>query len=667
MRMISITNAAERGGINSTVQYIPKKRKAGWLSTAAFIGYAAITSALAPAAAEQAGTSQAQTAVSLTGDPLVDSLLLESETSTAKPTQTDASAKKSAKKTKVAQETAPPPAPPAAAQGCTGPVDPYKNFACLDNYLGEGVLERFINYYRLEWGESGPPTDPNAPPSEREGWPQTPETTPPMPYTEFPTGALTSIGVTRPLGADSPLMEAIANTGFGHLLTDNNFQIYGWLNPGFNFSTNQTKFGNAPVAYAANPDVGELDQAVLYLDRWPDTVQTDHIDWGMRFSVIYGENYRYTNSYGIASWQFNKQNGWEGYDFPMAYFDLWIPQVLQGLEIRIGRYISIPDIEAQLAPNNITYTHSISYSWDNYTNEGVVTSWQLTKNYLLQLGMVFGTESPVWHYDEKIPNDYVLTKSNAAGFGPGVDPLYPDTTMDKDPGNQPSLVACFRYESDDGSTVVYPCLDGINHGNWGYNNLQWHGFTVYHKFDSHWHVDFETYWMQEDKVPNVRNPAAMALFGGGGTPFSPQYVPFNSPNLAYCDQHYATIAQGARGRLDCTVNAFGVVTYINYSPEPLDNITFRPEFYDDPNGWRTGTSADYFLGPAYGAGGAVKYMEYTLSWQHWLSPQFEFRPEVSWWHSFRTPAYNTDAYTGQSVGGPKYQMAMFAADAIIHF
>ncbi|MGD0192259.1 MAG: outer membrane beta-barrel protein [Rhizomicrobium sp.] len=544
----------------------------------------------------------------------------------------------------VAQAYTPANAPAPANPGCTGPVDPYKNYACLDTYLGNDVLSRFVNYYRLEWGEGGPPTDPNAPAGRRDGWPATPETTPPMAYTEFPSGASTSIGVTRPGSVDSPLMVAIANTSFGKFLTDNDFQVYGWLNPGFNISTNSRPYGNAPIAYTVMPNSAELDQAVLYLDRFPDTVQTDHIDWGMRLSVLYGQNYRYTNSYGLASWQFNGKNGWEGYDFPMIYGELWIPQVFQGLLIRVGRYISIPDIEAQLAPNNILFTHSITYSWDNYTNTGIVASWQLTKNWEVQTGLVDGTETPLWHYGLKIANQYVQQGSNAAGFGPGVDPLYPNSTMQKDPGNQPTGVLCVRYESSDGNDVIYPCLDGINNGKWGYNNLQWHGFTYYHKFNDHWHVDFESYYMSENDVPNLRNSQAVALFENGGTPFSPQYVKFNPPNLAYC-------ANAAV--LKCNVDSVGVVSYINYTVDPLNNITFRPEYYYDPQGWRTGT------------GGYTQYMEYTLGWQHWLSPQIEFRPELSYWRSFHTRAYNGDPYAG--IPGNKFETTEFASDVILHF
>jgi Putative beta-barrel porin-2, OmpL-like. bbp2 len=532
----------------------------------------------------------------------------------------------------------------ASAATPSGKCDPYKNYACIDDYLGDNVFERFVNYYRLEWGEGAAPSDPNAPAGRRDGWPATPANTPPMPYTEFPYGAVTSIGVTRPNSVDSPLMAAIANTGVGKWMADNDFQVYGWVDPGFNFSSNDRKFGNSPIGYTVNPNVGQLDQAVLYIDRFPDTVQTDHIDWGMRLSVIYGENYRYTEAYGIASSQFQGKNAFYGYDFPMAYGELWIPQVFQGLMIRVGRYISIPDIEAQLAPNNILYTHSLTYTVDNYTNEGIVTSWQLTKNWLLQVGVVDGTEAAIWHLNQKMPNQYVQSGSNAAGFGPGVDPLYQGPSLLKDPGAQASGVLCVRYESNDGNDVIYPCLDGINNGSWGFNNLQWHGFTYYHKFDDHWHLDFEGYYMTENGVPNGRNSQAVALFNNGGTPFSSPYVNFNAPNLAHCANSIV---------LKCDVASAGAVAYLNYTIDPLNNLTFRPEYYWDPEGWRTGT------------GGYTQYFEVTLGWQHWMSPQIEFRPEISYWHSFHTAAFNGDAYAG--ISPDRFITVQFASDVIVHF
>jgi hypothetical protein len=67
---------------------------------------------------------------------------------------------------------------------CKTPNAPYRDYDCLDAYLGDGFLERLINYYRLEWGHEAAPSDPKAPPARRDRWPATPLSTPPFPFTE---------------------------------------------------------------------------------------------------------------------------------------------------------------------------------------------------------------------------------------------------------------------------------------------------------------------------------------------------------------------------------------------------------------------------------------------------------------------------------------------------
>jgi hypothetical protein len=87
---------------------------------------------------------------------------------------------------------------PTKVAACRGDIDPYKNYACLDAYLGTTFWERFFNYYRLEWGHDVAPADPKAPPSRRAYWPTTPQSSPPMPFAEWPYGGSTNHGVTRP-------------------------------------------------------------------------------------------------------------------------------------------------------------------------------------------------------------------------------------------------------------------------------------------------------------------------------------------------------------------------------------------------------------------------------------------------------------------------------------
>ena len=107
------------------------------------------------------------------------------------------------------------------------------------------------------------------------------------------------------------------------------------------------------------PNSFQPDQETLYIERQPDTVQTDHSDWGFRITSLYGIDYRFTTAKGCFSSQLlghtnsNGSIGNEyGYDMVMAYADLYFQHVAQGLNVRVGRYISLPDIEAQLAPNN---------------------------------------------------------------------------------------------------------------------------------------------------------------------------------------------------------------------------------------------------------------------------------------------------------------------------
>jgi hypothetical protein len=517
----------------------------------------------------------------------------------------------------------------APANCAGGAVDPYKNYSCLDSYLGNDFLSRLANYYRLEWGHESAPSDPKAPSGRRDYWPATPESVPPMPFTEWPYGGTTALGVTRPSSADSPLMAALGNTAAGQWMSDNHIQVYGWINGGGNLSNNTVRGGNAPAAYDYNPNTVQFDQAVIYFERLPDTVQKDHVDWGFRIAPIFGETYRYTTAYGFASNQLLNQNKNYGYDVPMAYGEVFIPQIAEGLMIRFGRYIAIPDIEAQLAPNNYMYSHSMTYTFDSFTNTGVLGSLAVTKNWIAQFGVTVGTESTPWHVGASMAN-------------PMPNPLYQGSTMPVDPGATPSLTGGLRYVTDSGNDSIQFVANGINGGQWGYNNLQWYGITAYHKFNDQWHISFETYNEHQNNVPNLNNPTAVAIIQGGGTPFSPQYMPFNAPSGAQCN-NAAVLA--------CTASVQTYLMYLNYSPTKLDNISYRLEYFDDQQGQRTGVK--------------TAYVETGIGWQHWFSPQIEIRPEVSFYKSLNANAFNGNSNLG--IAPTKSTALIGSADIIIHF
>jgi hypothetical protein len=539
------------------------------------------------------------------------------------------------------------------AAAAAGTCDPYVDYKCLDAYLGDDPATRFIRYYQLEWGHATAPADPHAPASSRadSAVPPTPQSIPPMPFSEWPYGGTQNIGKTIPNAVDSPLMVAIANTQTGKWLSDNHIQIYGWLDPAGNISSNNVRpGGNFPISYDYTPNTLQLDQAVLYIERVPDEVQNDHFDWGFRVSGIYGVDYRYTTAYGLFSNQLLKANATNGADMPMIYTDLYFP-VMQGLNIRVGRFISIPDIEAQLAPNNYTYAHSLTYTFDNYTNTGIEATLALTKNWILQMGSTIGTEAMPWHWGQTVPNLFVQA-GNA-------DPLYPGTTMLKDPGAVPSFTFGVRWTSSDGKDDVNIVADGLNGGQWGYNNLQWYGLTYYHKLNDYWHFAFEAWNIHNNNVPNLNSGAANAIIAGGGTPFSPQFIPFNAPGGAWCSgaSQFGNTAV-ANAPLTCASDTQTALLYVNYSPDKLNNFSFRTEYMNDRNGQRTGVP--------------TQYMDVGLSYQHWLSPQVEIRPEIAYYRSLDNPAFNTDCNAGICAGpagtpGVRDWAIVAASDLIWHF
>ncbi|MBV8632950.1 MAG: outer membrane beta-barrel protein [Burkholderiaceae bacterium] len=513
--------------------------------------------------------------------------------------------------------------------------DPYKDYSCLDSYLGTGFWERMGNYYKLEDGQAAAPADPKAPPSRRADYPPAAQTMPPMPFTEWPYGGTSPLGASTPNATDSPLMVALANTGLGKWMADNNIQTYGWIDIGGNVSNNHVRGGNAPAAYDYNPNAFDLNQIVEYIERVPDMVQKDHNDWGFRFSAIYGSDYRYTTSYGLGSYQLLGRNNANGWDMPMLYVDWYTPFVGEGLNIRVGRYISVPDIEAQLAPNNYMYSHSMTYTYDNYTNEGIIASYALNKNWILQAGVEAGTEATFNHLYQTVPNN----NPNA---------LYPGTTFKRDPGARPAGTLCARYNSDDGRTDLNVCANGINNGEWGYNNLQWYGLTFYHAFDEHWHLSYEIYQEHQNHVPNLNNAYVQGIVAAGsGTPFSPDVMPFNAPNMAWCS---GNTTDSSSPNLTCRAKATGTTAYLNYSPNPLDNFSIRPEIYRDSQGQRTGTP--------------TTYKNFALGWQHWFSPQIEVRPEIAYYHA-DLPAFNGNANLGIA---PNHTSAtIISGDVIFHW
>jgi hypothetical protein len=382
----------------------------------------------------------------------------------------------------------------------------------------KGFLRRLFHAYRQDW--SG--TNQNQTESPRR-IPSSPLTSPPFPSADWNYGGSSVIGATNT--TSYPLMQAIYSGPNGEAWKRSGAQIYGWINPGFNLST--SKHSNLPEGYNIFPNRIDLDQAVLYVERVPNTVQTDHVDWGFRAGAMYGIDYHFTTAKGWLSQQLLLFKRQYGFDPLMLYGDLYIPKVAKGFNIRIGRYISVPDIEAQLAVNNYTYSHSLLFSYDPFTQTGIMGTLKLNDRWLVNLGLSAGNDIAPWAR-----------------------------------GAKPSLTACVAYTFRDGNDEIYPCASGINSGKYAYNNVQLFVTTWYHKFNSSWHMATEAYYEYQRDVPSVFGPVS----------------PEPNTNGAVC----------AAGKDRCFAGEWAVVNYLQKEFSKSNYISFRTDLLDDQRGQRTG-------------------------------------------------------------------------------
>lgn len=530
-----------------------------------------------------------------------------------------------------------------AADTRSGPVD-----GCAAGSAQQSLSERFGSAYQEDSSWNGDAA--GAPPTWRDGYQPPPTSTPPMPFTAWPIGGTEIIGYDNSYSGS--LMNALYCGADGKAWKDSRVTIYGWVEAGLNLSSSHNRYnpqngtgGNFPAAYTYSPNTAQIDQVALYFERTPDVVQKSHFDWGFRLATLWGTDAKYTYSRGLFSNQFSNNNGKiakYGYDIPMAYLEGYFPGVADGLIVRVGRYISVPDIEAQLAPNNYSYSHSLLYTYDPFTQEGVVATFKLNKNWTVQAEVNAGNDVAPW-YQESVPQTYV----NAAGN------TVANPNAGQKIGAQATPRVCVQWTSDSGNDALYPCINGSglggNKGNYGWNNLQQQSVTWFHKFNDQWHTSSEAYYMYQKNTPNMSNVDGPALWGsifGGSNSFG---GPFGATGGRGC---------GAGDAVTCTSKEWAFVNYIVYQPTPRDFVTLRSDILDDINGQRTGF--------------ATKYTEFTLSWNHWIGKTITLRPEIRYERA-GVPAYNNPcpaagtAGCGATVTSGSKNQTMFAMDAVIHF
>ncbi len=374
-----------------------------------------------------------------------------------------------------------------------------------------------------------PATAPAEP--ERRGLP-TAIDSPPFPSGDW-TGASDPLIGTRDTMPLQPLEKFLKGSGPGDFLTRNRIRIYGWFDLGANISTSH--HSNAPESYALASNYGQLDQAILRIERILDTVQRDHIDWGFRISNLYGTDYRYTAGKGYLDGQLLRHNRLYGYDPVEMFAQIYFPHLAQGVVIKAGRYFSPADIEAQLSPQNYMYTHSIMFTFDPVTYTGALAEVKLNDQLTFDAGFHFGNDVAPWTNSERLNGLFLV-----------------------------------HWVSKDNNDSIWGGLNSIGAGKYTHehDNLQQVVAVWGHRFNERLHMQTEAYYMWQFH----------ALTGGTVN---------NGPPKSFLK------GVGPGSLIPGRADEWGLVNYFEIKLSSKDYLTIRNDILDDMKGQRTGFKSIY--------------------------------------------------------------------------
>jgi hypothetical protein len=394
---------------------------------------------------------------------------------------------------------------------------------------------------------------------------------PPFPGSEYQGYPL--IGV-PPDTYKWPLMQYLQGTWYGDLLDTSRIRMWGWITGEANWA-NAVR-SNTPTSYWIRPNNVDVDQAIIRFSRELDSVQTDHIDWGFRITQGYGIDYRYFTAGGWFSDQLLKHNLLYGYDMTEVYGDLYIPWVAQGMILRVGRWIACPDIETQFSVDNYMGSHSLLFTFDTYTQTGIMATFMLSKQWTFQAAIHSGTDMAPWY-----------------------------------PGAIPTGAFGLRWVSKSNNDAMYTWLNAINDAKFrrfdvdgqpaGHDNFNYLVSTWEHRFSREFITKTEGYimWQRDAVVGGTPSIGPLEPWGGGG---------------------------GIGADIPGTTLTFGFVNFTVHQLDAKSYFTIRNEWWKDTDGERSGFPSTY-------TSNAIGYSRY-------LTPNILWRPEIGYYRSWTVPAFD---------------------------
>jgi hypothetical protein len=215
-------------------------------------------------------------------------------------------------------------------------------------------------------------------------------------------GATLAFGQTSPAptpeAAPTPdrwaLMKVLQGTWEGWLLDSERMQLTGWVD--LSYTASSAAHNNLPLGFNYRANEFLLQQNWVRFERTVLTSGTTEPTFGFRCDAILpGADYRFTTARGLFSGQLTSRNGEPapyGIDPIQFYAEGFFPTAGRGLDVKLGRFFAPIGMESNDAPGNALFSHAYDFIYNPFTNTGVLATLKLTDAWIVEAGLVLGSD-----------------------------------------------------------------------------------------------------------------------------------------------------------------------------------------------------------------------------------------------------------------------------------
>lgn len=191
--------------------------------------------------------------------------------------------------------------------------------------------------------------------------------------------------------ADTTLMGLADKAGMGKTLSDNGLTVGGWVQGSWTWNGRDTQFNNGRVFDFEAQDM-TLNQVVIFVDKAIDWTKNKQFQLGGRMEWMWGGDARLIHSNGLFDHYGLADGPDEQFDLTQLYADIFLP-VGSGLNIRVGKFVTLLGSETINPNTNLFYSHSYLFGYAiPFTHTGVMGTYNLSDAWAVDFGFSRGWE-----------------------------------------------------------------------------------------------------------------------------------------------------------------------------------------------------------------------------------------------------------------------------------